>query len=136
MLVDQSFEVTEQLGEGGFGVVFKATDIRTKACVAIKMDSQPGQKETKKEKEKYARLAGVRGVPEIIKTGKHDNKHYITMQLLGKSALDVMNECVITEKDALLMAVKAINILRDIHHRGIIHRDLKPENVWERRVIR
>ena len=78
------------------------------------MDRQPGQKETQKEKETYARLAGVRGVPEIIKTGKHDNKHYITMQLLGKSVLDVMNEGVITEKDALLIAVKAINILRDI----------------------
>ena len=78
------------------------------------MDSQPGQKET------YARLAGVRGVPEIIKTKKHDNKHFITMQLLGKSALDVMNECVITEKDALLMAVKAINIdtYREIYIRS------------------
>ena len=129
MLVDQCFEVTQQLGEGGFGVVYKATDLRTKACVAIKMDSQPGQKETKKEKDTYARLAGVKGVPEIIKTGKHDNKHFITMKLLGKSALDIMNEDIFTEKDALLMAAQAINILRDIHERGIIHRDLKPENI-------
>jgi len=129
------YELLEELGRGGMGVVYKAKQTTLNRLVALKMilsgqlASTDDVQRFKQEAEAAANLDHPNIAP-IYETGEHAGQHYFSMKLIeGRSLRDVLPEL----RDDMRAGVALLShIARAVHHahqRGVLHRDLKPANV-------
>lgn len=136
-LLAERYELIEEIGRGGFGMVFRGRQLNMDREVAIKILpphflSIPDVVERFKRE---ARLASRLRHPNTITLhdyGKHENILFIVMELLsGEDLADVL------KRDKKLPLKRAVRITRQVlkslaeaHEQGIVHRDLKPENIF------
>jgi TolB-like protein len=129
------YEIATQLGVGGMGEVYRATDRDLKRQVAIKVlpEAVAGDGE---------RLARFRREAEVLAALNHPNIAAIyglerrgavpalVMELVeGPTLADRIAQGAIPVDEALPIAGQIAEALKAAHERGIIHRDLKPANV-------
>ena len=141
-LFDNRYILHEQLGKGGMGAVFRATDRLTGNQVALKrmmIASEhlgEGQSQVEEYQVMLAREFGTLASmhhPHIINVldyGFDDERRpYFTMTLLQEplNILEAGRERSLSER--IDMMVEVLQALAYLHRRGIIHRDLKPGNV-------
>jgi len=129
------YQITEKLGEGGMGVVYKARDTHLDRFVAIKV--LPAEKVADPERKRRfiqeAKAASALNHPSIITIydiDQADGVDFIAMEYVAGKTLDEL----IPRKGmrlslALKYAVQIADALARAHGAGIIHRDLKPSNV-------
>ena len=130
-----SYEVTGQLGVGGMGEVYRATDTSLKRQVAIKV--LPASVSMDVE-----RLARLQREAEVLAALSHPNIATIygleesgglkalVMELVeGPTLADRILEAPLSVQDAMSIARQIALALEAAHEQGIIHRDLKPANV-------
>lgn len=129
------YELLEEIGRGGMGVVYKARHKSLHAPVAIKMirSSQWASDEEVRRFYQEARAAAGLSHPNIIQVhdvGERDGLHYLTMDLVEGSNLSQLaaQGPVDPDRAAALMAAVA-RAVHYLHTKGIIHRDLKPANI-------
>ncbi len=129
------YELIEELGRGGMGVVWKARDIDLDRFVAIKLilpahvESEVGVKRFQAEARAAARLDHP-GIVTVHDFGHRDGKYFLCMAFVeGRSLAERLSK-------GALPPLKAAHIIRDIaeaiqhaHERGVVHRDLKPPNI-------
>lgn len=129
-LINHKYTLLEKIGEGSFGSIYRGQNIRTKECVAIKIE--PIKNETKllkHESEIYQYLNNNLGIPCVKWFGKDDKNYYMVINLLGKSLQQVKNIVgTFSLKLVLQIGIIIVELLRTIHDKGLVHRDLKPEN--------
>ncbi len=134
------YELQEQLGEGGMGVVWRALDVKTGSHVAIKLMkdiSDPVAVElfTKEWKAlaeiSHPNIVEVRDVDAIDEN--RQKKPFFVMPLLRGSTLADL----IADASARLTLERIVEItshvcrgLQAAHQRGLVHRDLKPSNIF------
>jgi serine/threonine protein kinase len=132
---EQHYNVTEKLGEGGMGIVYKARDTRLDRFVALKV-LQPGviaDPERKRRFMQEARAASALNHPNIITI--HDIVHetgsdFLVMEYLSGNTLEALIKGTgLQLKEALNYAIQIVDALAKAHSAGIIHRDLKPSNI-------
>jgi eukaryotic-like serine/threonine-protein kinase len=129
------YEVTAQIGVGGMGEVYKATDTNLKRAVAIKV--LPASVAADAE-----RLARFQREAEVLASLNHPNIAAIyglersgattalVMELVdGATLADRIAQGAIPIDEALPIAQQIAAALDAAHEQGIIHRDLKPANV-------
>ena len=129
------FRVTGQLGKGGMGEVYRATDTQLGREVAIKV--LPGAVATDPERlarfEREARvLASIDhpNIAAIYSVEAADHIHFLVMQLVeGEDLSQLMQGGAIGIDDVLPIALQIAEALEAAHERGIVHRDLKPANI-------
>ncbi len=136
-MLDGRYLVKRKLGQGGFGVVYLASDEKMMSRpVVVKClhDAETGNewsiKKFKQEMEALARIDHP-SIVGVFDTGQlPDGKPYIVMQYVDGCSLRAL----ITPEGMDFW--RAANIIRQIgralstaHDRGILHRDLKPENI-------
>jgi eukaryotic-like serine/threonine-protein kinase len=130
------YDVTEWIGGGGMGEVYRARDARLGREVALKV--LPASFATDAQRlwrfEQEARAAGMINHPGILVVhdfGAHEGRAYLTTELLeGESLRARLASGPLPARKAADIAAQIARALAAAHEKGIVHRDLKPENVF------
>jgi serine/threonine protein kinase/Tfp pilus assembly protein PilF len=131
----RNYRITEKLGVGGQGAVYKATDGKLGRSVVIKvLPSELTSKEANlKRFEREARLASSLDHPNICTIYDLDEVegvHFIAMQHVeGKNVRQLVAGRPLDLKTSILIGLQVADALAAAHSRGIIHRDIKSGNV-------
>ncbi|TXD37828.1 protein kinase [Lujinxingia vulgaris] len=131
------YELTEAIGEGGFGMVYRARQLNVDRDVAIKI-LPPRFASVDDVVERFrreARLASRLQHPNTITVhdyGQQDDLFFIVMELLrGQDLADCLQESAPLDLPRVLhIARQTLGSLQEAHDQGIVHRDLKPENIF------
>lgn len=129
------YEVIEELGRGGMGIVFKARQIGLNRIVALKMVLGGSNAESRNmarfrgEAEAVARLQHP-NIVQIHEVGEKEGRPYFSLEYVanGNLAQRIAGVPQPARYSAELVETLA-RALHVAHQRGIIHRDLKPANV-------
>jgi len=136
-VVNDRYDVLESIGEGGMGMVYKATDRRTDKPIALKVLHRDisGDERTVRRFFSEARVLASLTHPNIITLydfGKTDEGLlYIAMELLsGSPADELIRTADLSLADAIQIIDQTAAALGEAHLQGVIHRDLKPANIF------
>ncbi len=130
-----NYRITEKLGAGGQGTVYKAVDERLGRTVVIKVlaPELTAREVNLRRFEREARLASSLDHPNICTIyGLHEveGTHFIAMQYIqGKNVRDLVAGRPLSLESALSIATQVTEALTAAHAQGIIHRDIKAGNV-------
>ena len=130
------YEILEELGRGGFGVVYKARDAVLDRVVAVKV-LHPNLVNDLSFVSRFrneARLAAQLDHPNIVPVydfGESEGLYYIVMAYMPGGSLKelLQKEGALPEEKALAILNQVADGLSYAHRKGIIHRDLKPGNI-------
>lgn len=130
-----SYEILEEIGRGGMGVVYKAQDSRLKRIVALKVilaGGHAGDVELARfqtEAESVARLKHHNFV-QIFEVGSDDGLPFLALEYCAGGNLEerVAGSLLAPRESAELVA-KLADAMDHAHKARVIHRDLKPGNV-------
>ena len=129
------YELREELGRGGMGVVYKAWDNRLERFVALKMvlrgtlasDADLGRFHG--EAQAAAALTHPNIVP-VYQVGAHDGQPYFCMKFVeGRTLADVVAEGPLHPRVAAGFLASIARAVQHAHEKGVLHRDLKPANI-------
>jgi len=129
------YQITEKLGEGGMGVVYKARDIHLDRFAALKVlppekVSDPDRKRRFIQEAKAASALNHPNIITIYDIDQADGIDFIAMEYVaGKTLDDLIPRKGMRLPLALKYAVQIADALARAHGAGIIHRDLKPSNL-------
>lgn len=138
-VLDGKYRLDIKIGAGGFGAVFRATQMALDRKVAIKVFRPTPGHDSPKEVERFRRegISSCRvnhpNAVSILDSGiSSDGIAYLVMELLNGHTL--ARELKLRRRLSLKRCAAIINPLCDAlsaaHQAGIIHRDIKPENVF------
>lgn len=129
------YEVEEEIGRGGMGVIYRARQTSLSRAVAIKMilsGNLADEKEVKRFRSEAEAAASLQhpNIVSIHEVGVHEGQHYFSMDLVEGGSLA---ERILEEPMAAGEAAKCLRSIASAvayaHRKGILHRDLKPQNI-------
>jgi len=132
-----SYQVTDYVGSGGFGSVFKAEDVNTPGrIVAIKeLHKKHTRNQVIKQRFFQEAVAMARldhpNLPRLYTFGEDNGSYYLVMEFIsGKLLSDEIHETGPLRPDrAVTVLAQVLDAVSYAHRNGIIHRDLKPDNI-------
>ncbi|RFU74445.1 casein kinase i isoform delta [Trichoderma arundinaceum] len=124
------------IGQGGFGSVYIATDLKTNEIVAAKLQRLPANPspsqidDLEHESNCYALFSNRPGVATLHDNGRTDDFEFMVCELLGASLQSLFYHCErkFSLKTTLMLADQLIQRLEVFHSRNLLHRDVKPDN--------
>src|SRR5947207_15335622 len=129
------YELLEQIGRGGQGVVFRARQKSLNRVVALKVinlgqwASKAHVKRFRREAEAAASLDHA-GIVPIHEVGERDGSCYFSMKFVEGGQLDeVVRHSPMSIRQAVELIAKVARIVHYAHEHGILHRDIKPGNI-------
>jgi serine/threonine protein kinase len=129
------YNVTEKLGEGGMGEVYRATDTKLNRSVALKVLPDEFAADS-------GRMARFEREAQVLASLNHPNigaihgiedagtsKALVLELIEGPTLADRIAEGAIPPDEAIPIALQIADALDAAHSKGIVHRDLKPANI-------
>ena len=128
------YEILEQIGVGGMGVVYRARHTELKNTVALKVmvAGEHASEETLLRFQREARSAAALHHPNIapvFDVGQVEPLYYIVMEYVEGKNLDQRSLEESDPKEAARIARDVARALAYAHERNIVHRDVKPGNI-------
>lgn len=157
-IIHDRYMIGASIGAGGFGVVYRALDMKLDTIVAIKEffsttlctraanESDVAVYTKKKEEYEYrknrflleartmAKFGTHKNIPNVFEVFEENNTVYIVMELLsGEQLSDYIKQIPsgkVSVDFAILVANEVGNALKSMHDAKIIHRDVAPDNIF------
>jgi len=129
------FELCEEIGRGGMGIVYRARQLSLGRDVAVKLMLRGAQATSDEQARFQAEVAAAAQLdhPHIVpiyEVGSYDGCQYFGMKLVeGQTLAQKMAEGPLPNRDAVRLMIPIARAIQYAHRRGIIHRDLKPANI-------
>ena len=134
--LESKYTITDVLGEGAMGVVYRGFEDATLNEVAIKVlqPSLAGHDEIVARfyrEASAARRVDHESAVRIIGRGSEGDLHYLVMELLQGQSLGALLTASphLPEARAIRLVIQLCGALSVAHERGVVHRDVKPENI-------
>ncbi len=124
------YRIEEQIGRGGMGQVFKATDTRLQRTVAIKTSLVQFTERFQREARAIAALNHPH-IATLYDVGSSpEGLGYLVLEYVGGPTLaDLINRGPIPREEVRRIALMTAEAIEAAHDKGIVHRDLKPANI-------
>jgi predicted Ser/Thr protein kinase len=134
--LQQRYDLLEELGQGGMGIVYRARDRETEEYVALKIlkpevAARADIIERFKAELRLARKITHKNVCRTYELLRFDDTTAIAMEYVEGESLRRVLEGVggVSLRRGLEWASQICDALREAHAQGVVHRDLKPENI-------
>jgi serine/threonine protein kinase len=129
------YEILDEIGRGGMGVVFRARQVSLDRIVALKMilrgelASAADLTRFRGEAESAARLHHPH-VTAVYEIGDHEGQPYFSMQLVeGTTLARRIADGPLPAREAAQLLLPVCRAIAEAHRSGLLHRDLKPSNI-------
>jgi predicted Ser/Thr protein kinase len=128
------YELLEEIGRGGMGIVYRARQKSLGRIVALKMAQRDSASNVelarfRAEAQAAARLQHPHIVP-VHEVGEADGRTYFSMQYVeGETLARRLARGPLAAADAAQIVATVARAIEHAHRQGILHRDIKPSNV-------
>jgi serine/threonine protein kinase/Tol biopolymer transport system component len=129
------YRITEKIGEGGMGVVYKAEDTKLDRTVALKflphhITATEEEHARFLQEAKAAATLNHPNVCTIYGVEEHEGQQFIEMEFVdGVTLKETVEGGGWKTEEAVDFAAQIAEALQEAHGRGIVHRDIKSENI-------
>jgi serine/threonine protein kinase len=127
------YELHESIGEGGMGIVFRATDRELERVVAVKVarvQVDPAHAERLRAEARVLATLEHPGIVPVHDVGMlPDGRFFYVMKLVRGETLTSFLRSAPGLERRLAIFERVAETVAFAHERGIVHRDLKPDNI-------
>ena len=129
------FDDADEIGRGGFGIVYRCTQVALDRKVAVKVltaDLDENRERFLREQRAMGRLTGHPNIVGVLQVGEMESGYaYLVMQYHRRGSLEarIRRHGLLPLEEALRLGVKMAGALETAHRVGILHRDIKPGNI-------
>ncbi|NLU61524.1 protein kinase [Rhodococcus sp. HNM0563] len=135
-LAAAGFVEAEEIGRGGFGIVYRCREVALDRIVAVKVLTSDldvdNLERFLREQRAMGQLSGHPNIVNVLQIGTTDSgRPYLVMQYHPRDSLDALirRSGPLHWHDALQFGIKLAGALETAHRLGIAHRDVKPANI-------
>jgi tetratricopeptide (TPR) repeat protein len=129
------YEVIDVLGRGGYGVVYKALQVKVKRLVALKMilaGPHAGPSDLARFRTEAEAVGNLQhpNIVQIFEVGEQDGHSFFSLEYIdGGNLEEKLQGTPMASRQAAELVETLARAMHHAHEHGIIHRDLKPANV-------
>jgi tRNA A-37 threonylcarbamoyl transferase component Bud32 len=132
-----TYQITDYIGSGGFGSVFKAEDTNTPGRIVAVKELHKKHTRNQQIKQRFFQEAVAMArldhpnLPRLYTFGEDNGSYYLVMEFIsGKLLSDEIHDGGrMRPERAVSVLTQVVDAISYAHRNGIIHRDLKPDNV-------